>query len=52
MMSKSATTIEIDPADWLPNPTPGDILLEDFLKPLGMSQLTFVTRQRLKALRH
>ena len=24
--------------DWLKNPTPGDILLEDFLKPLGMSQ--------------
>ena len=37
-MSKSATTIEIDPADWLHNPTPGDILLEDFLKPIGMSQ--------------
>jgi addiction module HigA family antidote len=37
-MSKSATTIEIDPADWLPNPTPGDILLEEFLKPVGMSQ--------------
>ena len=34
-MSKSATTAE---ADWLPNPTPGDILLEDFLKPLEMSQ--------------
>lgn len=37
-MSKSATTIEIAPEDWLPNPTPGDVLLEDFLKPLGMSQ--------------
>ncbi len=37
-MSKSATTIEIDPADWLHNPTPGDILLEEFLKPIGMSQ--------------
>ena len=38
MTSRSATTIEIDPADWLPNPTPGDILLADFLQPLGMSQ--------------
>jgi antitoxin HigA-1 len=37
-MSKSATTTDIAPEDWLPNPTPGDILLEDFLKPLGMSQ--------------
>src|SRR5690606_3647002 len=26
------------PDDWLKNPTPGDVLLEDFLKPLGMSQ--------------
>ncbi len=34
-MSKSATTTE---ADRLPNPTPGDILMEDFLKPLDMSQ--------------
>ncbi|HEX6858886.1 MAG TPA: HigA family addiction module antitoxin [Caulobacteraceae bacterium] len=32
-MSKSATTNE-----WLHNPTPGDILSEEFLKPLGMSQ--------------
>jgi antitoxin HigA-1 len=37
-MSKSATTIEIDPGDCLHNPTPGDILLEEFLKPIGMSQ--------------
>jgi len=42
-MSKSATTIDQladlgHPDDWLKNPTPGDILLEDFLKPLGMSQ--------------
>ena len=35
-MSKSATTT--DTADWLKNPTPGDILLEDFLKPIAMSQ--------------
>lgn len=32
-MSKSAITTEL-----LHNPTPGDILLEEFLKPLGMSQ--------------
>ncbi|MDR6624096.1 HigA family addiction module antitoxin [Caulobacter segnis] len=37
-MSRSAITIDIPPEDWLPNPTPGDILLEDFLKPIGMSQ--------------
>jgi antitoxin HigA-1 len=35
-MSRSATTT--DPSEWLANPTPGDILLEDFLKPLGLSQ--------------
>ncbi len=34
-MSKSATTTE---AEWLPNPTPGEILIEDFLKPLALSQ--------------
>jgi addiction module HigA family antidote len=34
-MSKSSTTIT---DDLLPNPHPGDILLEEFLKPLGMSQ--------------
>jgi len=42
-MSKSATTTDRfapvgAPEDWLPNPTPGDILLEDFLKPANMSQ--------------
>lgn len=38
-MSKSAITIEsIPPEEWLRNPTPGDILLEEFLQPLGMSQ--------------
>lgn len=38
-MSKSATTTDVgSPEDWLKNPTPGDILLEEFLKPLGMSQ--------------
>jgi addiction module HigA family antidote len=25
-------------AEWLPNPHPGDILLEDFLKPMELSQ--------------
>lgn len=34
-MLKSVTTTD---ADWLKNPTPGDVLLEDFLKPVGMSQ--------------
>ncbi|OYW26098.1 MAG: addiction module antidote protein, HigA family [Caulobacter sp. 12-67-6] len=38
-MSKSATITDVgSPEDWLKNPTPGDILLEEFLKPLGMSQ--------------
>ncbi|MFA6266235.1 MAG: HigA family addiction module antitoxin [Pseudolabrys sp.] len=31
-MPRSSTTTE------LPNPTPGEILLEDFLKPMGLSQ--------------
>ncbi len=35
-MSKSATTT--DRSEWLRNPTPGDVLLEDFLNPLGLSQ--------------
>lgn len=38
-MSKSATITDVGPPqDWLKNPTPGDILLEEFLKPLGLSQ--------------
>lgn len=42
-MSKSVTTTDRGgdighPDEWLKNPTPGDILLEDFLKPIGMSQ--------------
>ena len=42
-MSKSATITDGAgdvgrPDDWLKNPTPGDVLMEDFLKPLGMSQ--------------
>ena len=34
-MSKSSITT--DP-ELLPNPTPGEILLEEFLRPLGLSQ--------------
>lgn len=33
-MSGSSTIM----TDFLPNPHPGDILLEDFLKPMGLSQ--------------
>ena len=33
-MSKSSITM----AETLPNPTPGEILLEEFLKPAGLSQ--------------
>lgn len=33
-MSKSSTTTE----EWLANPTPGEILLEEFLKPMELSQ--------------
>ena len=38
-MSKSSTTTRrrVKP-DLIPNPHPGEILLEDFLKPLGLSQ--------------
>ncbi len=36
-MSKSSITIERD-SDLLPNPHPGEILLEEFLKPMGLSQ--------------
>jgi antitoxin HigA-1 len=35
-MSKSSTTTT--EAEWLPNPHPGEILLEDFLKPMALSQ--------------
>ena len=31
--SKSSTTTEL-----LPNPSPGEILIEEFLKPMGLSQ--------------
>ncbi|WDR06334.1 HigA family addiction module antitoxin [Devosia rhodophyticola] len=33
-MSKSSTTM----TDLLPNPHPGEILLDEFLKPMGISQ--------------
>ena len=33
-MSKSSITMD----ELLPNPHPGEILLEDFLKPMGLSQ--------------
>lgn len=35
-MSKSSTIT--DKQDWLSNPGPGEILLEEFLKPLALSQ--------------
>ena len=37
-MLKSLTTTKLDELDSIPFPTPGDILLEDFLKPAGLSQ--------------
>ena len=33
----SRSSITTDP-DWLPNPTPGEILMEEFLRPLALSQ--------------
>ncbi|TXR47588.1 HigA family addiction module antitoxin [Phyllobacterium endophyticum] len=35
-MSKSSITTTNE--NWLPNPHPGEMLLEEFLKPLGLSQ--------------
>ncbi len=35
-MTSKSSTITID--DELPNPTPGEILLEEFLLPMGLSQ--------------
>src|SRR2546423_8972295 len=35
--SRSSTTTEAG-LDRLPNPTPGEVLLEDFLRPMGLSQ--------------
>ncbi len=39
-MSRSSTTIakKKGASDWVRNPHPGEILLEEFLKPLGLSQ--------------
>jgi antitoxin HigA-1 len=37
-MSKLSTTTRSRKADLLPIPTPGEVLLEDFLKPSGQSQ--------------
>ena len=38
-MSKSSTTIRKKrKPEWIHNPHPGEILLEDFMKPLGLSQ--------------
>ena len=37
-MLKSPTTTKVRKSDLLPIPTPGEILLEDFLKPAGLSQ--------------
>lgn len=34
----SASSIIMAECDLLPNPHPGEILLEDFLKPMGLSQ--------------
>ncbi|TNM65697.1 HigA family addiction module antitoxin [Aliirhizobium smilacinae] len=35
MLKSSITTTE---TEWLPNPHPGEILLEEFLKPMALSQ--------------
>ncbi len=32
------SSITMTNTDFLPNPTPGDILFEDFIKPMGLSQ--------------
>jgi antitoxin HigA-1 len=37
-MLKLSTITKINEEDLLPIPTPGDVLLEDFLKPAGQSQ--------------
>lgn len=38
-MSKSSTTTrKRRNPEWIPNPHPGEILLEEFMKPLGLSQ--------------
>ena len=56
MRTKSRSPITTDPAaDWIPHrlpthepPThPGEMLLEEFLKPLGISQVAFAARLRV-----
>ena len=37
-MSKLSITTKLNKSDLLPIPTPGEVLLEDFLKPTGQSQ--------------
>src|SRR5271170_2827388 len=44
-MSKSSTTMP-DAEDLL-NPTPGDVLLQDFLRPMGLSQNTLARAIRM-----
>jgi addiction module HigA family antidote len=43
-MSKSSMTID---SDWLLNPTPGEILLEEFLGPLKLSQTALARALRV-----
>ena len=43
-MSKSPT---ITDADELPNPSPGEILMEEFLRPLGLSQTALASALRV-----
>ena len=42
-MSKSSITTD---QELLPNPTPGEILLEEFLRPLGLSQTALAVALR------
>ncbi len=37
----------ITKSDWLPNPTPGEILLEEFLRPLDLSQTALARALRV-----
>ena len=43
-MSKSPT---ITDAEWLHNPTPGDILMEEFLRPMALSQTALASALRV-----
>jgi len=44
LMSKSSTTTDVE---WLPNPTPGEILLEEFLRPMSLSQTALAVAVRV-----